>query len=137
MNKEAKMAYPIILHQDGDGYYVEIPDFGIGTQGDDVADAMRMARDAIGIMGISMEDEGKVLPTPGTGKREENEEGDINTLVDVDFLEYRRLHDNRSVRKNCTIPYWMSIKADEVGVNYSRVLQEALTKTLGLQYNMV
>ena len=47
-----KGAYPIILKRTDDGYYVEIPDFDIGTQGDSIAEAMEMARDAIGLMGI-------------------------------------------------------------------------------------
>ena len=39
-----KGAYPIILQKTEDGYYVNIPDFEIGTQGDSIADAMEMAR---------------------------------------------------------------------------------------------
>lgn len=56
---------------------------------------------------------------------------DIVTLVDVDFAEYRKRVDQRAVKKNCTIPYWMSVEADKAGINYSRVLQEALSKILG------
>ena len=41
-----KGAYPIILQRTEEGYYVNIPDFEIGTQGDSIADAMEMARDA-------------------------------------------------------------------------------------------
>lgn len=65
--------------------------------------------------------------------RIEAEDNDIVTLVDVDFGEYRRKVDNRAVKKNCTIPYWMSVEADKAGVNYSRVLQDAITVLLGLQ----
>ena len=89
-----KGAYPIILQKTEDGYYVNIPDFEIGTQGDSIADAMEMARDAIGLTGIDMEDDGKTLPEPYTVKFEQ-EKDDIVTLVDVDFTEYRRRADNR------------------------------------------
>ena len=44
---ERKVAYPIILKPDEEGYYVEIPDFDIATEGDTIAEAMEMARDAI------------------------------------------------------------------------------------------
>lgn len=54
-----KVAYPVILKPDQEGYYVEIPDFDIATEGDTIAEAMEMARDAIGLMGIDMEDEKK------------------------------------------------------------------------------
>jgi predicted RNase H-like HicB family nuclease len=36
----------------------------IGTQGRDLAEAIHMARDAIGIMGIDVRDDGKELPCP-------------------------------------------------------------------------
>ena len=88
-----KGAYPIILQKTGEGYYVNIPDFEIGTQGDSITDAMEMARDAIRLTGIDMEDDGKTLPEPYTVKLEPKKD-DIVTLVDVDFAEYRRRADN-------------------------------------------
>ncbi len=127
----AKGAYPIILKRTDSGYYVEIPDFDIGTQGDSIADAMEMARDAIGLMGIDMQDDGKELPKPYQAEIKA-EKNDIVTLVDIDFSEYRKRADNRAVKKNCTIPYWMSVEADKAGVNYSRLLQDAIASILGV-----
>jgi predicted RNase H-like HicB family nuclease len=124
-----KQAYPIILKKAETGYYVRIPDFDIGTQGNDIADAMYMARDAIGLMGITLEDGGEELPAPNT-VIEKPEEGDIVTLVDVNFPEYRRRNDNRSVKKNCTIPSWLNEEAEQAGINFSKVLQEALMEEL-------
>ncbi len=126
-----KKAYPVFLEKTRDGYYVKIPDFDIGTQGENIPVAMEMARDAIGLMGIDMQDDGKKIPEPYSAK-ERPEKEDIVTLVDIDFSEYRRRADNRAVKKNCTIPYWMSVEADRRGVNYSRILQEALTNLLGM-----
>ena len=129
---DRRITYPIVISKENDGYYVEIPDFDMATQGEDIADAMAMARDAIGIMGIDMEDDGKQLPVPGAVKFNVDE-GDIVTLVDVDFVEYRRKVDNRAVKKNCTIPYWLSVAADKAGINYSRVLQDAIIALLGVK----
>ena len=133
---ETKRAYPIILKKDDSGYYVVIPDFDIGTQGATVVEAIEMARDAIGLMGIDMQDDGDQLPEPYSRKAEK-EEGDIETLVDVDFVEYRKKVDNRAVKKNCTIPYWISVEADKANINYSRILQDALVKQLGLVQNTI
>lgn len=130
-----KGAYPIVLEKEGTSYYVKIPDFDVGTQGDSVAEAMEMARDAIGLMGIDMEDDGKEIPEPYS-KEIKPSEDDILTLVDVDFTEYRKKADNRSVKKNCTIPYWMSVAADKAGVNYSRLLQEAIAGFLQTNQNV-
>ena len=127
-----KRVYPIILIDECTGFYVEIPDFGIATQGADLADAIAMARDAIGLMGIDMIDEGKELPVPNSVDFK-IKVGDICTLVDVDFVEYRRRVDNKAVKKNCTIPYWLSVEAEKAGLNYSKILQDAIIKRLNLK----
>ena len=57
-----KGVYPIILTKGAEHIVVYIPDFNINTQGKDIVDAIEMARDAIGIMGIDMEDDGETLP---------------------------------------------------------------------------
>lgn len=126
-----RMAYPIIITKETDGFYVSIPDFEIATQGDSIPDAIMMARDAIGLMGIDMQDDGKELPIPNS-KAYEISEGEIVTLVDVDFADYRKRVDNKAVKKNCTIPYWLSVEAEKAGINYSRILQDALIHVLGL-----
>ncbi|MDD4112406.1 MAG: type II toxin-antitoxin system HicB family antitoxin [Herbinix sp.] len=129
-----KEAYPIIIAEESDGYYVSIPDFDIATQGSSIADSIAMARDAIGLMGIDMEDDGKELPKPGTAIVSPNKD-DTVTLVDVDFTDYRKLVNNRSVKKNCTIPYWLNVEAEKAGINFSKVLQEALQSALNTSKN--
>ena len=128
-----KNAYPIILTDTGDGILVYIPDFDVNTQGDDIADAIEMARDAIGLMGIDMEDDGKPLPSPTGLSRVTAGENDVITLVDVDFTEYRRKNEVRSVKKNCTLPGWLCYEAEKANINFSAVLQAALKKELKLQ----
>lgn len=128
-----KTAYPIILSKGKDHIIAYIPDFSINTQGDNVANAIEMARDAIGIMGIDMEDENEQLPSPSDlSKIKRENESDITTLVDVDFSDYRRKNDMRAVKKNCTIPGWLNYKAENAGINFSQTLQEALKAQLHL-----
>lgn len=128
-----KTVYPIVLTQGQKYIVVYIPDFQINTQGTSYADAIEMARDAIGIMGIDMEDEKEALPEPSSldSIRAAYADG-VVTLVDVDFSEYRRKNDLRAVRKNCTIPSWLNFEAEQAGVNFSAVLQEALKRELRL-----
>ena len=125
------MVYPVILSKYGEGYVVTIPDFHSVTEGKDLGDAISMARDAIGLSGIELEDEGKELPKPFS-RRIKKEKDDIETLVDVDFTEYRLRHDNRTVKKNCTIPYYLNVEAEKRGFNFSKILQEALADKLGI-----
>ena len=124
-----KNAYPIILTQGQKYVVVSIPDFDINTQGEDFADAMEMARDAIGLMGIDMQDDGKELPTP-TPISELTVENGVVTLVDIDFYVYRRKNELRAVKKNCTIPSWLNYEAEKANINFSQVLQNALMEQL-------
>ena len=127
-----KNSYPIILTPDSTGYVVDIPDFEIGTQGDSIPEAMELARDAIGLMGIDMEDDGKTLPQPSALESVSKCPGDIVTLVDVDFTEYRRQNDTRTVRRNVSLPSWLNAAAEKAGLNVSAVLQSALKQQLHL-----
>ena len=128
-----KAAYPVVMNKGVERIIVYIPDFDINTQGEDYADAMEMARDAIGLMGIDMEDDGESIPNPSpVASVCARTEGDIITLVDVDFTEYRRKNDMRTVRRNVTLPSWLDSAAREAGINVSAVLTKALKKELQL-----
>ncbi|MBS3985710.1 MAG: type II toxin-antitoxin system HicB family antitoxin [Selenomonadales bacterium] len=128
-----QQVYPIVLTptQKG-GYAVSVPDLNIDTQGDNLAEAMYMARDAIGMWICYEQDAGRSIPSPSCLDSITAEPNEIKTLIDVDTDEYRRTHDNRTVRKNCTLPSWLNERAEKAGVNFSLVLQEALKDRLGL-----
>lgn len=127
-----KRAYPITMTSTGEKVLVYIPDFQLNTEGVDYADAMEMARDAIGLAGIDMEDDGEALPEASPLERIDAT-GGVVTLVDIDFAEYRRRNDMTSVRKNCTIPSWLNAEAERAGLNFSAVLQKGLKRELRIQ----
>lgn len=127
-----KDVYPIIITAPtgSDKYYdVYIPDFNINTEGKNVSDALFMAKDAIGITGISMQDRGIKIPKAKTLKIEAKND-ELVALVDIDFDAYRDKENSKMVRKNCTIPYWMNKEAEEKKINFSAVLQESLRTIL-------
>lgn len=125
--------YPIILTQTGEGYVVTVPDFGINTQGKDYAEAMLMARDAICVTGIVIEDQGGVIPEPSPISDIHSEAAeDVVALVDVDFAAYRRREEMKTVKKNCTIPSWLNYAAEQAGLNFSSLLAEAIRQKLNL-----
>ncbi len=127
-----KYAYPIVITPSEGDYVVYVPDLDINTQGASVADAMEMARDAIGMWGCFEQDEKRPIPKPRNQTDTKAAPGDIVTLVDVDFDDYRRRHENRVVRKNVTIPSWLNERAEQAGVNFSAILQNALKTELHL-----
>ncbi len=138
-----KEAYPIFIKKVEKDFLVYVPDWEIYTEGSSFVDAIEMARDAIGINGIVKEDEKIEFPKTSTveeavikAKKDADEDIDystgIVTLVDVDFLEYRRKNEHKSVKKNCTIPYWLNVEAEKAHINFSKILQEALMMKLGV-----
>lgn len=125
-----RYAYPIIISKDeNDNFLSFIPDFNVGTQGNDFADVIRMSRDVIGATGIDMLDDGEKLPPPFTIDYAV-ETGEVSSLVDIDFEEYRYMLDMRPVRRNVTLPSWLNASADKAGLNVSALLQNALKAEL-------
>ena len=133
-----KNVYPVILTQPKKEVLVEIPDFNLFTEGKDLNDAIAMARDAIGLQGISKQDHGEKIPEASKMEDIKISQGkfasigeSLLTLVDIDFDIYRRKQDQKMVRRNVTLPNWLNVAADEANINVSGVLQEALKKRLG------
>ena len=88
-----------------------------------------MARDAIGLNVLQLEDEGETVPEPYS-RSYQMQNDDILTLVDIDMTDYRNKYENRTVKKNCTIPYRLNADAEKAGINFSQLLQEALKRKL-------
>lgn len=92
-------------------------------------EALDNIRDALAGCLCVLEEVGAPLPKPSSPASVAD---DLSTvaLVDVDLLQYRMETDTRAVRKNVSMPAWMSYMADKQGVNCSQLLQKALKKEL-------
>ena len=142
-----KQAYPTFIVNTNDEsehpFLVCVPDMDVLTEGSSFTDAIEMARDAIGLAGISMEDHKQEIPMPSEqtiaiAKVQQDAEyidfsKGILTYVDVDFSEYRRKIDKKTVRRNVALPSWLNYEAEHAGINVSRVLQEALMNVLNVK----
>ena len=135
-----KTAYPVLIKESKEMYAVYVPDFNGFTEGTDFCDAIEMAREYIG--GMIVGPDGDRTNTPEVSSieqaRQKAREFDdwytdgTATFVDVDIEEYRAAVRNVSVKKNCTLPYWLERKAEAAGVNFSQILQDALKVKLGV-----
>mgnify|MGYP005945478479 FL=1 len=103
--------YPVYFTKTEKNILVEVPDFDILTEGRDMNEAIDMARDAIELKCISMEDDKEDIPDPSRITELDissgtfAEEGEtIVSFVDVDSAEYRRKIDTRTVRRNVALP---------------------------------
>ena len=89
-------AYQVIFTKKKNGtYLVEVPDLDCITEGKSMSDAIKMARDVIGLKGIDMEDNGEKIPK--ASKKIDVKKGTfygkgdiIISYVDVDFDDYRK-----------------------------------------------
>ena len=137
-----KNIYPVFFTKTDTVVLVEVPDLEILTEGTDMSDAIEMARDAIELKCVSMEDDGTEIPLPSEINDLDvnngifaEEDATVISFVDIDSGEYRRKIDTKTVRKNVTIPGWLNYEAEHAGINVSRVLQEALMNVLNVQRN--
>lgn len=135
-----KNVYPVFFTQADDIILVEVPDLEILTQGTDMNNAIDMARDAIELKCVSMEDAQENIPEPSDISNSDIRKGTfagegktIISLVDVDSSEYRKKIDTKTVRRNVALPSWLNYEAEHAGINVSRVLQEALMDVLKIQ----
>lgn len=128
-----KSAYPVVFKKSGNDYISYIPDFDMYSQGSSLAEAIEMARNELGLLGIDCLDDGEALPTPSDFKEIQSANPkDIVTLVDIDFDEYRKANDTKSVRRNVTLPAWLDYEATKSKINVSAVLKDALISALNL-----
>jgi len=126
-----KYVYPAIFTPLPSGEYdVRIPDLpGCITCGKDIADAIEMAEDAMAMWLCDAEDNQENVPAPSE-KLTVTHPQFIN-LVIADTEKYRRENSNRAIKKTLSIPSWLNAKAEQAGVNFSQMLQDALKEHLG------
>lgn len=127
----AKYVYPAVFHpnEDDGSITVTVPDLpGCITEGKDLADAIYMAGDATAMWLWYAEDHKEDIPVP-TQPPAVNAPEFVN-YVYADTDEYRRKNDARAIKKTLSIPNWLNTLAEQAGVNFSQVLQEALKERL-------
>ncbi|MDO5589805.1 MAG: type II toxin-antitoxin system HicB family antitoxin [Lachnospiraceae bacterium] len=125
--------YPAIFYPEDDGRYsVIFPDLNdLATFGDTLADAFAMAQDACGQYLFTSLRDGEPLPSPSSvGSIEKDEDNAFINLIGVNLDEYARLYDDKAVKKTLSIPAWLNTACENSGINYSKVLKEALVSKL-------
>lgn len=131
MSKTYKDSYRFIavFNFSDDGISISFPDLpGCLPCADTEDEALRNAREALGLHLWGMEQDGEPIPSPSSLKDLKLGDGHIPAMIDVYMPPVRERLNNRAVKKTVTIPAWMAARADEAGVNYSGELQSALMR---------
>lgn len=129
----AKYVYPAIFTPEEDGSFsINFPDLeGCYTCGDNLTDGMEMAKDVLALVLYGYETDNKPIPTPSPLSAFKTSDGAFVNYVVCDTMVYRKLHNNKAVKKTLTIPEWLNEEATALGINFSQVLQSALLELTG------
>ena len=132
--KKDYYVYPAIFTYEDDGISVEFPDLpGCLTCADTTEQAIKMAKEALGLHLYDIEEENEPIPVASSINDLSLEKNQIPILIDINMVLHRKAIENTSVKKTLTIPQWLNKEAERHNINFSQVLQEALKKQLNFK----
>ena len=115
--------YPAIFHKEDDAYWVEFPDLaGCHTYGNSIPETMEAAQEALSAYLLTLLEQERPLAAPSNISELHPDDG-FPSLVSCTIDQYK---DARAVKKTLTIPSWLNDRATAMGLNFSKVLQDAL-----------
>lgn len=116
------------------GYVVTFPDLpGCITEGDDLEEACKMAKDALELHLYGLEEEGLPIPKPTSNFIEwENKPVGEIVIITAWMDLVRDAMENKAVNTTVTLPRWLKKEAAKQNINLSQVLVTSLKKYLGI-----
>ena len=133
MNRKKTYIYPAIFQKEGEMYNISFPDLPDAlTFGENLEDALYMAKDMLGIYLYSLEEDGVNIPEPTfPNEIKVKSKDEFVQLIEVYMPPIRDEQENKHVRKNVTISKWVNDLAVKRKINFSAVLESALKEKLG------
>lgn len=145
-----KVIYPVLFYEEKEGgYSVFVPDLAkalntnASTCGNTLEDAIHMAEDLIAGLILDEIEEGKKIPQASKIEEIEFEEFEkdleleewnyiskFKTYVIVDISVFAEKWGKELVKKTVNIPKWINTKAEELKINFSKTLEEALLEKI-------
>lgn len=128
-----RYSYVAIFSYADDGISIEFPDLPgcyPCADKDDTDEALRNAKEALGLHIWGMEQDGECLPAATPINLIKLESGQLPVLIEVFMPPIRERINNKYVKKTLSLPAWLAAKADENEVNCSKLFQNALMQYL-------
>lgn len=135
MQQKDRYNFIAVLNYAPDGIDIAFPDLpGICSCADagNTELALSNAKEALGLHLWGMEQDGEEIPAATPVDQIKLNQGDVPVLVDVFMPPIRERINNRFVKKTLSLPAWLAAKADQDGVNCSKLFQNALIDYLGV-----
>lgn len=138
--KNNLLVYPAIFHEEEvGGYSVFLPDFNnASTCGETLEESIYMAKDLLGGLAVVYtEDDKRDLPKASDIKDVKfDSKNEFISLIEVNYDEYKKSL-VKNVKKTVYIPKDLNDKAEELEINFSKVLRDALQFELSKQKTAV
>ena len=145
-----KVIYPVIFYEEKEhGYSVFVPDLAkalntsASTCGNTLEDAIHMAEDLIAGLILNEIEEGRKIPQSSKIEEVTFEELEKNlkleewdyvskfkSYVIVDISVFAEKWGKELIKKTVNIPKWVNTKAEEMKINFSKTLEEALLEKI-------
>ena len=145
-----KVIYPVLFYEEKEGgYSVFVPDLekavnsNASTCGNTLEEAMCMAEDLIAGLVLDEMEDGKKIPKASKIEDvtfdEIEEKLDIEnwdyvskfkTYIAVDISAFAEKWGKQLVKKTVNIPQWVNTKAEEMKINFSKTLEDALLQKI-------
>lgn len=139
-----KVIYPVLFYEEENGYSVFVPDLdGATTCGETLEEALYMSEDLIAGIILDKIEDGEKIPLASkiddvsfeTLEKELdiddwNYTSRFKTYVMVNISEFAEKFGKELVKKTVNIPKWVNTRAEEMKINFSKTLEEALLEKI-------
>ena len=140
-----KVIYPVLFYEEKEnGYSVFVPDLGNATTcGENLEDALYMAEDLIAGIVLDHIENGEKIPVASKidNISFENLEKELDIegcdyinrfkkYIIVNINEFAEKFGKELVKKTVNIPKWVNTRAEELKINFSKTLEEALLEKI-------
>lgn len=128
-----RYSYIAIFHYADDGISISFPDLpGCCPCASDTEEALSHAKEALGLHLWGIEQDEEVIPLPSAITELHLGPDEVPVLIDVFMPPIRERINQKFVKKTLSLPAWLAAKAEEDGVNCSKLFQNALMDYLGI-----
>lgn len=133
MLKKDRYSFVALFTYDNDGISIEFPDFpGCCPCADTTEEALKNAKEALGLHIWGMEQDDEPIPDASPITSLKPSANQLPVLIEVFMPPVRERINSKFVKKTLSLPAWLAAKADEEGVNCSKLFQNALMEYLHL-----
>ena len=134
MSRKNRYSFIAVFHYADDGISISFPDLpGCLPCASTDEEALKNAQEALGLHLWGMEQDGEEIPSPTPLKNIHLKSGEVPAMIEVFMPPIREKVSSYFVKKTLSLPAWLAAQADKDGVNFSKVLQNALIDYLDVK----